>query len=140
MLDISVGLMIFVAVVFFILLFLLNGWLYRPLLSFMQEREESIRRDLENAEANETGSQELLEKAEKILSDAKHQASAMKQEALEEVKSQIAQQIEAKKAELAKKEEEFLAKLAEEEKSIKSALISQIPLFKEALKAKFNKL
>ncbi len=140
MLDINIGLMVFVAIVFFVLLFLLNGWLYRPLLSFMSEREESIRRDLENAVANESGSQEMLKEAQEIIHEAKQKASEEKKEAIETLKAQISKQIEAKKRELEKRQEEFLKELAEEEKSIKSALISQMPLFKEALKAKFNKL
>jgi len=140
MLDISLGLIVLTAVVFFILVFLLNKWLYQPLLSFMQERQESIQRDLENAEANESGAQELLAKAEEIMQEAKSAAAAKKQAAVENAKAEIAQMIEAKKSELEKRYEEFLSELAKEEESVRSALISQAPLFKEAIKAKFNKL
>ena len=140
MLDISLGLLLLTAVIFFVLLFLLNSWLYRPLLSFMQERDESIRRDLENAAKNESGSQELLEEAAKIVNEAKHEASKMKQEALESAKAEATKLIEQKKRELEQKMEQFLQELAKEEESVKSALISQMPLFKEALKAKFTKL
>jgi len=140
MLDISLVLLLVTAVVFFVLLFLLNSWLYQPLLKFMEERDESIRKSLENAHNNESGAKELLQKAKEIVSEAKHKASSMKQQALEEVKSETAKEIEIKKSELEKKYQEFLKELAEEERSVKSALISQLPLFKEALKAKFNKL
>jgi len=106
----------------------------------MEEREESIRQSLENAKNNESGAHKLLEEAQKIVSDAKHKASSMKQQTLQEVKSETTKQIESKKSELEKRYQEFLKELAEEERSVKSALISQLPLFKEALKAKFNKL
>ena len=140
MLDISVGLLLLTAVVFLGLIFLLNSWLYQPLLKFMQEREESIRRDLENANANEEGSQKLFEEAQSIVSEAKSEASAMKKEAIEKVKAEVNELIAAKKSELEKRYEEFLQEMKKEEEGIKSTLISQMPLFKEALKAKFNKL
>ncbi len=140
MLDISLLLIVLTAVVFFVLLFLLNKWLYNPLLTFMEERDISIRRDLENAIANESGAKEILKEAETIVSEAKHKASAEKKEAIEAQKAEIAKMIEAKKAELEKRYEEFQARLKEEEQAIRSTLISQMPLFKEALKAKFNQL
>ena len=140
MLDISLGLILLTAVVFFLLVFLLNKWLYRPLLSFMQEREESIARDLQNASANESGAHEILAEAQTIVQNAKAEANAQKKEAVEAAKAEVAKLLEAKKSELEKRYEEFLQELAKEEESIRSALISQTPLFKEALKAKFNKL
>lgn len=140
MLDISWGLILLTAAVFLALVFLLNSWLYRPLLGFMQEREESITRDLENANANESGAEAILAEAKEIVEGAKAEANARKKEAIESAKAEVAKLIETKRAELEKQYEEFLQELAKEEESIKSALISQTPLFKEALKAKFNKL
>jgi len=140
MLDISLGLLILTIAVFLGLVVVLNAWLYKPLLRFMQEREESIKRDLENASNNESGAKELLEEAAAIVSEAKHAAALRKKEAIELAKAEVAKKIDEKKAELEKRYSQFLQELAEEERTLSSALISQIPLFKEALKAKFNKL
>jgi len=140
MLDISLSLIVLTAVVFFVLLFLLNSWLYTPLLRFMQEREETIRKDLEMAENTESDAQAILDEARRVVEEAKAKAAAKKKEAVESAKSEAAKLIEKKKAELEKRYQEFREELAKEEKSIRSALISQMPLFKEALKAKFNKL
>ncbi|MRI83621.1 MAG: F0F1 ATP synthase subunit B' [Nitratiruptor sp.] len=140
MLDISLGLIVLTAVVFFILVFLLNQWLYKPLLGFMQERQETIQRDLENANANESGARELLEEAEQIVQEAKHKANAKKQEAITRAKEEAAAMIQQKREELERRYQEFLQELAKEEEEIRSNLISQIPLFKEAIKAKLNKL
>jgi len=52
MLDISPALLLVTGLVFFILLILLNKILYKPLLKFMDNRNESIKRDLENAGRN----------------------------------------------------------------------------------------
>jgi len=140
MLDISLGLLILTIAVFLGLVVVLNAWLYKPLLKFMQERDESIRRDLENASNNESGAKELLEEAAAIVNGAKHAAASKKKEAIELAKAEVAKRIEEKRAELEKRYSQFLEELAEEEKTLSSALISQTPLFKEALKAKFNQL
>ncbi len=140
MLDISPGLLVLTAVVFLTLIVLLNNILYKPLVRYMDEREASIKRDLENAVSNEDESQKLLAEAQDIITQAKSEAARMKQEALEAVKAEVAEKIEAKKSELEAKEAEFMQSLAKEEEQVKAALISQLPLFKEALKAKFNQL
>ncbi len=140
MLDIDLGLLGLTAAVFLVLIVLLNNMLYKPLVQFMDEREASIKRDLENAVSNEDESQKMLDEAKTILANAKAEAAKMKQEALEAIKAEAAQKIEAKKSELESKQEAFMADLAKEEEQVKAALISQLPLFKEALKAKFNQL
>ncbi|WP_200762439.1 FoF1 ATP synthase subunit B' [Nitrosophilus alvini] len=140
MLDISISLVLLTAILFFILVAVLNSWLYKPLLGFMEERSESIKRDLENASKNTSGSAELKKEAEEILARAKSEAMAIKQSALNEAKALGQSKVDAKKAELMKEYEDFKASLKEEEESLKSALISQMPLFREALKAKFSKL
>jgi F-type H+-transporting ATPase subunit b len=140
MLDISLALIVLTAIVFFALLFFLDKWLYKPLLGFMEERERTIKKDLEAAAKNESGAKEILAEAKRIVEEARHEAAARKKEAVDAAKAEAAKLIEQKKAELERRYEEFLAQLKNEEESIRSTLISQTPLFKEALKAKFNKL
>ncbi|WP_281950551.1 hypothetical protein [Nitrosophilus kaiyonis] len=140
MLDISFGLIIMTAVIFFILVAVLNGWLYRPLLNFMQEREESIRKDMEDANKNSSGSTKLLQEADEIIAKAKAEAASIKNEIINEAKEYANRVIEEKKEELAKEYESFKIKLKEDEENIKNTLLSQTPLFKEAIKAKFSKL
>lgn len=140
MLDISIGLMIFTAVLFLILIPILNSLLYRPLLGFMEDRDESIRKDLDKAKENSSGSEELLKEAKDILSRAKAEAAAIKSQAVNEAKEMASKKIEEKKAELAAEYEKFQESLKTKEEEIKSALLSQAPLIRESLKAKFNKL
>ena len=106
----------------------------------MQERDESIARDLENADTNEDVTRKLLQEAQDVVAQAKSEASRMKSEAIEVVKAEVAVEIEKKKAELEKRYEAFVEELKKEEEVVRSTLISQMPLFKEALKAKFNTL
>ncbi len=140
MLDIVPSLMLVVAVVFLVLLILLNSWLYQPLLAFMDERDKSIRKDLENVSATGSDVEELKAKTEAIITEAKNEAAAMRAKTIEDSKLLAMSKIEAKKEELEKRYQEFLAELKKEEEQLKSELLSQMPLFKESLKAKFSQI
>ncbi|WP_457597599.1 F0F1 ATP synthase subunit B family protein [Hydrogenimonas sp.] len=140
MLDIHLSLMLLVAVVFLVLLFLLNSWLYQPLLRFMDERDRSIRKDLENVSSNSHEIEELRAKAEAVIAQAKSEAAEMRAKTIEESKLLAQSKVEAKKEELEKAYQAFLGELKEEEERLKSELLSQMPLFKESLKAKFSQI
>ncbi len=140
MLDIHLSLMLLVAVVFLVLLFLLNSWLYQPLLRFMDERDKSIRKDLENVSSNTHEIDELRAKADAVIAQAKNEAAAMRAKTIEESKLLAQSKLEAKKEELEKAYQEFLGELKKEEEQLKSELLSQMPLFKESLKAKFSQI
>lgn len=140
MLDISVSLMLTVAVVFMVLLILLNSWLYQPLMAFMDERDKSIRKDLESINSNTNEIDELKAKTEEVIANAKSEAATLRKRTIEESKLLSEEKIEAKKQELEKKYSEFLASLKKEEEKLKSELLSQMPLFKESLKAKFSQI
>ncbi len=140
MLDIHLSLMLLVAVVFLVLLMLLNSWLYQPLLRFMDERDRNIRKDLENVSSNSAEIDELKAKTEAVIAQAKTEAAAMRAKTIEESKLLAQSKLEAKKEELDKAYEEFLQGLKEEESQLKNELLSQMPLFKESLKAKFSRI
>jgi len=140
MLDLHLPLMLFVLALFLILLVLLNTMLFQPLLKFMDDRENSIAKDLEAAKGLSNNSEELIAKAEEIISEAKNEAAMIRQKAIEEEKRLAASKVEAKLSELNKSYEIFLEELEGEKKRLKNELLSQVPLFKESLKAKFSKL
>jgi len=132
--------MLTVAVVFMVLLILLNSWLYQPLMAFMDERDKSIRKDLESINSNTNEIDELKAKTEEVIANAKSEAATLRKRTIEESKLLSEEKIEAKKQELEKKYSEFLASLKKEEEKLKSELLSQMPLFKESLKAKFSQI
>jgi len=140
MLDIEPSLMLVVAVVFLVMLILLNSWLYQPLLAFMDERDKSIRKDLENIDSTGSDVEELKAKTEAIITEAKNEAAALRAKTIEESKLLAMSKVEAKKEELEKRYQEFLVELKKEEEQLKSELLSQMPLFKESLKAKFSQI
>jgi len=140
MLDIHLPLMLFVLVLFLTLLVVLNRMLFQPLLKFMDDRDRSIAKDLESAKGLSGNSDELNAKAEENISRAKAEAAAIRQKAIEEEKALAASKVETKQSELDKAYAEFVEKLGQEKENLKNELLSQMPLFKESLKAKFSKL
>jgi len=140
MLDIHLPLMLFVLALFLFLLVVLNKMLFQPLVSFMDDRDNSIAKDLEAAKGLTGNTDELNAKAEANISDAKNEAAAIRQKATDDEKSSAASKVESKQSELDKEYGSFIKKLAEDKENLKNSLLSEMPLFKESLKAKFSKL
>ncbi len=140
MLDINPVLLGTTLVVFLLLIAVLNSWLYRPLLAFMQKREEDVKRDLSKAGSNDSEIKELLAKAESIINSAKLEAAALREKVIADAKELADSRIEAKKAALANEFMEFEKSLQESRDSLKKELMAEVPSYKEALKLKFNNI
>lgn len=140
MLDISVPLMLFDLVLFLSLLVVLNRILYQPLIKFMDDRDNSIANDLSAAKSLSGNSEALHAEAEGILDEARSKASEIRQKAVDEAKILAESRAENKRAELDKEYVSFMEKLESEKETLRNSLLSQMPLFKESLKAKFSKL
>jgi F-type H+-transporting ATPase subunit b len=140
MLDINPLLLGITLVVFLVLIALLNSWLYNPLLGYMKKRDSDIKKDLDEVGNNDDEITALHEQAAKINTDANAEAMALRDKVVNEAKELSESKIEAKKAELAEKFASFNDSLNAEKESLNSALLSEVPLFKEAIKAKFSKI
>ena len=140
MLDLHIGLMLFVAALFLALLVVLNKILYVPMLKFMDDRDASIAKDLEAAKELGDDSASLVEEAQKLIAEAKQKAAAIRQKSIDE-ESRVAQsKRELKETELAEAYALFAKELEEKKAQLTNELLSQVPLFKESLKAKFSQL
>ncbi|MDQ7085553.1 MAG: F0F1 ATP synthase subunit B' [Sulfurovum sp.] len=140
MLDIHLPLMLFVLVLFLTLLVLLNNMLFQPLVKFMDDRDASIAKDLEAAKSFGGNTDELNAKADEVISHAKTEAAGIRQKAIDDEKTLAASKVETKQDELEAEYNTFITKLHAEKEQLKNALLSQMPLFKESLKAKFSTL
>ena len=140
MLDIHLPLMLFVLVLFLTLIVLLNNMLYIPLIKFMDDRDTSIAKDLEASKGFSSNTDELNAKADENISIAKNEAAEIRQKAIDYAKTLAASKVEKKQGEVEKEYEGFVQKLISEKENLKNELLSQMPLFKESLKAKFSKL
>ena len=140
MLTLIPSLMLIVLLLFLGLIVYLNKALYQPLISFMDQRDSTIAKDLKESAELTGDASSLKQEAEEILNSAKQEAISLKQSAMEEANSQATTLVSSKEAELEKAYNEFLEKLESEKEEVKTAILSEIPLLKEALKAKFSQL
>jgi len=140
MLDINPLLLGITIVVFLILIAVLNSLLFKPLFTYMEERDASIKADQDKVGNNDAEIDALTAEAAKIVNDAKLEAAAIREKVIAEAKELAESKIEAKRAELAKDKLEFEKSLAETREELKNTLMSQVPLYKEAVKAKFSQI
>lgn len=140
MINISPILLGFSLITFLLLIFILNKILYKPLLDFMDNRDMLIKNDLENAMKNSTDVDSCYKEANEILLNAKNQAVAQRTVLLAEAKTNIEQKLKVKKDLLEKEYSLFEKSLEEEKLQLNNTLLSQMPLFRESLKAKLNKI
>jgi len=138
MLDIIPALLLVTGTVFLVLLILLNKTLYRPLLEFIDNRNNSINRDLENAGKNASDVVAYYKEVETILSEGKMEAAKIREAALSEAKEKAAKRIEQKKSDLEVQSVVFFKALESEKDEFKNGLLAQMPLFKESVTAKLN--
>ncbi|MFA5461669.1 MAG: FoF1 ATP synthase subunit B' [Sulfurimonas sp.] len=140
MLDINPILLVATLIVFLTLIAVLNSWLYNPLFAYMNKRDEDIKKDLEKVGFNDDEINELESKAKLITVNAKLEASALREKVIADAKELAESKIEAKRAELANQYLEFEQLLARTREQLSGDLKSQMPLFKEAVKAKFSQI
>ncbi len=140
MLDINPILLIATLIVFLTLIAVLNSWLYNPLFAYMSKRDSDIKKDLAKVGSNDDEINELTSKAESIINNAKLEAAALREKVITDAKELADSKLEAKRAELASQYLEFEKSLSESREQLTSDLKSQVPLFKEAVKAKFSQI
>jgi F-type H+-transporting ATPase subunit b len=137
MLDLNIGVMLIEAGIFLVTMILLKKWLFDPLVAFMDEREKKLQKSLEMINANTEDTKELEEEIEKVLSKAKKEAKAIRDEArakaqeeASEMKAKRLAEIEAAKEELVKvikeEKEKILAQLSGSKDEIKNLFENKI--------------
>lgn len=140
MLDISPVLFLSVGIVFLIVLARLNSTLFKPLLKHMDDRAAQIKKDLEDAKSNGANVDGMLAEANDVLAKAKKDAAAIREKAYNEAKEKADVKLQAAKESIDTKYDNFAKVLEEDTKVLKDSLTSQMPLFKESLKAKISSI
>lgn len=138
MLDISPVLLVGSALVFLLVLARLNSCLYKPLLKHMDDRDNQIKTDLENAKGNANEVDSMLEEANKIIADAKKEANSIREKARLEATEVAEAKLAQVKATMDQKYDDFLKELDGEKVALKNSLVANMPLYKEGVKAKIN--
>ena len=140
MLDISPILLLSSGIVFLLVLARLNSCLYKPLFKHMDDRSESIAKDLEDAKSNGSNIDGMLVEAKEIIAKAKNEASLIREKAISEAKELTDSKLSVAKANLDTKYNDFVKALEIETASLKETLNSSMPMFKESLKLKISSI
>ena len=133
-------LMLLVFVVFIITMFLLNTWLFKPLIGFMDERENSLRKDMESAVSDDNEVKEIQEKIRSVLADAKAQASRIIEDAIDNAKADYDARMEKKTNEIQARLESFRADLESQKYQVRQELLADMAGFESALKGKIQQI
>lgn len=140
MLEIVPSLMLIVLLLLIGLIVYLNKALYGPIVNFMDQRDSSIAKDQRDSLELSDSADKFKREAEEIVNNAKQEANALRETAVNEANSEAEKLLSSKESELEKLYEEFTKKLEVEKEELKNGILSQVPLIKEALKAKFSQL
>ncbi len=140
MLDISPVLLLSTAIIFLFVVARLNSCLFIPLLKHMDDRTESIKKDIENAKSNSANMDGILEEASHIIAEAKKEAAAIREKAYNEAKEVADTKLAKAKEDLEAKSINFAKELDKETKALKESLVAAMPQFNESLKAKISSI
>ena len=140
MLDISPVLLLSSGIIFLLVVARLNSCLFTPLLKHMDDRTASIKKDLEDAKSNGADVDGMIADANSIISNAKKEATAIREQAYKEAKESADAKLASAKTNLVAKSSDFAKNLQDETKALRDSLVSSMPQFNESLKAKLSSI
>jgi F-type H+-transporting ATPase subunit b len=140
MLDISPILLLSSGLVFLLVLARLNSCLYKPLFKHMDERDEKIKSDIQNASNNGADVEGMLAQATEIIANAKKEAFSIREKARVEAEKLAESKIETAKAKIETEYVQFTTALKATKKDLEDSLSVQMPLFKDGLQAKLRSI
>jgi F-type H+-transporting ATPase subunit b len=106
----------------------------------MDDRDLQIKTDLENSKSNAAEVEGMLEEANSIIAQAKKEAFSIREKAKAEAMDLAETKFSEAKVMMDSKYEQFINTLADEKVALEKSLVSNLPLFKEGLKAKLSSI
>ncbi len=122
-----------VFVVFVLLLWAMNVWVYRPLLAFMDNRQAEIKDSLAKIKTDNTQSVEIRHQIEALLKEAAEKRREVIAEAIQKATESYDAVIKQKENELNQDFEAFIKQLQNEKQALKEQLQAQMPVFEDEL-------
>lgn len=138
--ELSLELMLLVFCLFLLCIVLLNQWLYKPILNFIDARDKMIKDDLESSSNNDSEIIEIQNKINNILEDAKKEAMLIKEQAQLQSKADYDKKIDDVKANNEKELMSFVESLNKEKDILKQELLYKMPEFKDVLNSKLKQM
>jgi F-type H+-transporting ATPase subunit b len=106
----------------------------------MDDRDNQIKTDIKNAKNNGANVDVMLEEANDIIAQAKKEAISIREKARLDATEIANSKLTDYKVKIEEKYDTFIATLSEERVTLENSLVSQMPLFKEGLKAKLSSI
>ncbi len=122
-----------VFVVFVLLLWAMNVWVYRPLLAFMDNRQAEIKDSLAKIKTDNAQSVEIRHQIETLLKEVAEKRREMIAEAIQKAAESYDAVIKQKENELNQEFEAFAKQLQNEKQALKEQLQAQMPVFEDEL-------
>ncbi|ASQ30978.1 ATP synthase, F0 complex, b' subunit [Campylobacter avium LMG 24591] len=138
--DVHLSTMLTTIIVFLLMIFALNLLLYKPLLKFMQERDESIRSDEEKVKQDFKEVSNVAEELDKIKQNTREEIARIKQKAIESAKAEAEAEMSKKRKELEDKMLLFYKELAKDKEKLEGELKAFVPEWKNALNANIKNI
>lgn len=138
--DMHGSIMLATMAIFLAMVVILNTVFYKPLLRFIDERNNSIKNDENKVKEN---SQQMLgvnDELEKIHTETREEIHKIKQAAIDQAKEESILTLKAKKDELDKEMQSFNAELLRQREELKQHLSQNLPHFKQILKNNINNI
>ena len=138
MLDISLIVMLIEAAIFFVTLILLNQWLFKPLLTFMEQRDAKLESELKAVSNNKSEAEKYEEEIASILEKARNEAAKIKKQAADEAKSQASKLVESEVAKIESEKITFNKELEVKKAELLSSLEANSNELKDMLSTKLK--
>ncbi len=122
-----------VFVVFALLLWAMNVWVYRPLLAFMDNRQAEIKDSLAKIKTDNAQSVEIGHQIDALLKEAAEKRREVIAEAIRKATESYDAVIKQKENELNQEFEAFAKQLQNEKQVLKEQLQAQMPVFEDEL-------
>ena len=140
MLEINLPLVVLTAVIFLGLIAVLNSILYKPLLKFIDARNDAIKNDEESASKNTSDLGVYEAQIEQLIATARSEASKIKQEAIDAAKDAAAKIVSEKRGVLEADYDAFIQNLNAQKSDFRADLQQKLPELQAALKAKLARI
>ncbi len=122
-----------VFIVFVLLLWAMNVWVYRPLLAFMDNRQAEIKDSLAKIKTDNAQSVEIGHQIDAFLKEAAERRREIIAEAIQKATESYDAVIKQKENELNQEFEAFAKQLQNEKQALKEQLQAQMPVFEDEL-------
>lgn len=140
MLEINLPLVVLTAVIFLGLIAVLNSILYKPLLKFIDARNDAIKNDEESASKNTSDLDVYEAQIEQLIAAARSEAGKIKQEAINAAKDAAAKIVSEKRGVLEADYDAFIQNLNAQKSDFRADLQQKLPELQAALKAKLARI